>query len=93
MRRIVVIGGGPAGTLAAISAKKHDPSAEVRFWSAYSLGQLCRFKDFGNTEEVLRDLHEVAASDHAEVPKWGLVSKEAAEAIDEISKRAEDEES
>lgn len=28
-RRIVVIGGGPAGTWAAISAKKQDPAAEV----------------------------------------------------------------
>ena len=29
MRRIVVIGGGPAGTFAAIAARKHDPDASV----------------------------------------------------------------
>lgn len=29
MRKILVIGGGPAGTFAAIAAKKHDPAAAV----------------------------------------------------------------
>jgi len=54
-----------------------DPAVEVRFWSAFALGQL------GDRKAIV-ELQRVAATDKDTLPKWGEISKEAADAIERI---------
>lgn len=54
-----------------------DPSVEVRFWAAYALGQL------GN-KTAIPELERLAATDKAILPGWWEVSKEAADAINNL---------
>ncbi len=54
-----------------------DESPEVRFWSAYALGQL-------GDVRALAALKEVKATDHVVLPGWGKISDEAADAIKQI---------
>ena len=54
-----------------------DESPEVRFWSAYALGQL-------GDSRALVALKEVKATDHVVLPSWGKISDEAADAIEQI---------
>ena len=56
-----------------------DQSPEVRFWSAYALGQV-------RAESAVAALETMASSDDAVVPGWWSVAKEAAGAIEEIRK-------
>ena len=57
-----------------------DPSAEVRFWSAFALGTMrCR--------QALPALQRLAQTDHALLAGWWLVSAEASDAIDHIEGR------
>jgi len=67
-----------APLLAALS----DPSAEVRFWAAFALGQL-------RSRRALAKLKRLAATDAARVPGWGTVRREAATAVEYISGRAD----
>ena len=54
-----------------------DDSAEVRFWSAFALGQL-------GVSEALPELKRLATTDTAIVPGWGAVKQEVEEAIKAI---------
>jgi len=54
-----------------------DQSPEVRFWSAYALGHM-------KAESALAALESLAASDHALVPGWWSVAREAADSIEII---------
>lgn len=54
-----------------------DPAPEVRFWSAFALGQM----DAG---AALNELRRVATTDEAMCPRWWLVRDEAADAIAHI---------
>lgn len=60
----------------------NDASAEVRFWSAFALG------DLGDAQ-VLSDLEQIFATDDGVLPGWGRVSDEAASAIERIRARCE----
>lgn len=61
----------------ALIAALSDPSAEIRFWVAFALGQIgCR--------DALPYLRKVAVTDTREVPGWWSVSKEASDAMKEI---------
>jgi len=68
---------GAKSAVPALLATLDDPSAEVRFWSAFALGEL-------GGPESLPELGRVAARDMTDVPGWGTVSHEAAEAIERI---------
>ncbi len=54
-----------------------DQSPEVRFWSAYALGHM-------KAESALAALESLASSDHAVVPGWWSVAREAADSIEII---------
>ena len=58
-------------------AKVRGEAAEVRFWSAYALGHM-------KAESALAALESLAASDHALVPGWWSVAREAADSIEII---------
>lgn len=62
----------------------HDPSAEVRFWAVFTLGQVAG-------EEVIPDLERLAATDHEVVPHWWSVGREARDAVEAIRSRTEDQ--
>jgi len=68
---------GAKSAVPTLLAALNDPSAEVRFWSAFALGEL-------GGPESLPGLQRVAARDMADVPGWGTVSQEASEAIERI---------
>ncbi len=55
----------------------HDPSPEVRFWTAFALGQI-------GSHEGEPVLEQLAETDHASVEGWGKVSAEAAMALETI---------
>jgi hypothetical protein len=57
-----------------------DDSAEVRFWAAFSLGEL-------GDPGALPELARVASTDTGVVEGWGTVRKEAADAINTIEGR------
>jgi HEAT repeat protein len=57
-----------------------DPSAEVRFWAAFTLGQVAG-------PEVIPELERVAATDDEVVPHWWAVGREARDAIESIRGR------
>jgi HEAT repeat protein len=54
-----------------------DESSEVRFWSAYALGEV-------GDVRALPELERVALSDHDSLPGWWSISKEATNAIEAI---------
>jgi len=68
--------------VAALIAVLSDPSAEVRFWAAFALGEL---KD----PAALGALERLAQTDDAAVPRWGSVRDEAAAAIETIRARSD----
>lgn len=55
-----------------------DEAPEVRFWSAFALGQL-------GAGEALSELQRLVEEDHDEIPGWHSVSQEAADAIKAIN--------
>lgn len=57
-----------------------DPSAEVRFWAVFSLGQLA-------DTDVVPELERVLIEDDAVVPGWWSLKKEAHDAIQSIRSR------
>ncbi|MDQ1394552.1 MAG: hypothetical protein QOF30_3529 [Acidimicrobiaceae bacterium] len=57
----------------------NDPSAPVRFWSAFGLGKL-------RTTSAMPSLRAMTV-DTTPVPGWGTVGEEAADAIDTIEGR------
>lgn len=63
-----------------------DPSAEVRFWAAFALGELGGPGTPGASEAV-PELERLAATDREAVPGWWSVSKEAADALDRLRTR------
>ncbi len=65
------------GALAALG----DPSAEVRFWAAFALGE-------AGDPSVISALEDVARSDSGSIPRWGSVRQEAAAAIERIVERS-----
>lgn len=56
-----------------------DPSDEVRFWSAFSLGIV-------GGEDAIPALMRLANEDHKVLPGWGSVSDEAVNAIENIKR-------
>lgn len=58
----------------------HDPSAEVRFWAAFTLGQVADL-------DVIPELERLAATDDEVVPHWWTVGREAKDAITAIRAR------
>ena len=61
----------------ALIAALTDSSAEVRFWSAFALGEL-------KERQSVSALARLAANDQTILPDWGMVGEEAAKAIDKI---------
>lgn len=58
-----------------------DDSPEVRFWSAYALGEL-------GDKKALPELERLATIDEAVLPEWGKISNEAASAIESIQAKS-----
>ena len=56
-----------------------DNSAEVRFWSAFALGEI------GNPKAI-PELEKLSAEDKTNLPKLGLVSQEARRAMERIGR-------
>lgn len=54
-----------------------DPSAEVRFWSIFALGEL-------KVKKAIRELERVAATDNTILPGWWSVGEEASNALKKI---------
>jgi HEAT repeat protein len=71
---------GDARAVPALLAAIQDPSAEVRFWAAFALGQL-------GGPEVLPDLQRLVDTDDAVIPGWWSIHKEALDAMDHVRKR------
>jgi HEAT repeat protein len=63
--------------LAALLHALRDPSAEVRFWAAFALGNL-------GDEAAIPALERLAARDVESVPGWWSVRKEANDSIAQI---------
>lgn len=61
----------------ALIAMLTDASAVVRFWSAFALGEL-------KEQQAVPALARLVADDQTVLPNWGVVSEEAAKAIDKI---------
>jgi HEAT repeat protein len=59
-----------------------DSSAEVRFWSAFTLGSL-------GSIEALPELTRLTQTDHTLLPAWGSISQEAANALANIQRARE----
>ena len=73
-----LIGFRNPSTITLLIACLADEASEVRFWSAFALGQL-------GAVEALPELQRLASEDHAEISGWHSVSQEAADAIKAIS--------
>jgi HEAT repeat protein len=63
--------------LAALLHALRDPSAEVRFWAAFSLGNL-------GDEAAIPALERLAARDEESIPGWWSIRKEANDSIKQI---------
>ncbi len=74
--RIFVFGGQSPAIVPLILALS-DSEPEVRFWSAFALGQI-------RARQALPMLKRLAATDDATVPDWWSVKKEAADAVSTI---------
>lgn len=61
----------------ALTATLSDPSAEVRFWSAFALGQL-------RDKRAIPALKNVVENDKAILRGWWAIAKEAKDAIKQI---------
>lgn len=57
-----------------------EPSPEVRFWSAFALGEM-------HSTRALPELQRLAETDHVKCRNWWLVSEEAADCIERIHGR------
>lgn len=66
-----------SGAAAVLMTALSDPSAEVRFWAAFGLGQLGAW-------HALPQLELLASTDAARLPRWGTVREEAIKAIERI---------
>jgi HEAT repeat protein len=75
-----LIGPGERRAVPALIAALRDPSAEVRFWAAFALGEL-------RDPAALSALQHLAQADKATLPGWRSVSEEAAAAIENIRAR------
>ena len=71
---------GDGRVIDPLRAALQDPSAEVRFWAAFALGEL-------GDPRALGDLEHLAATDRSKLPGWGMVGEEAAAAIESIKLR------
>jgi HEAT repeat protein len=72
-----LVNGHRKETHAVLLRNLQDPSKEIRFWSAYALGQI-------RERKALPMLRKLAECDHRSVKGWWSVSKEARDAIDLI---------
>jgi HEAT repeat protein len=68
---------GDVTAVGALIRALSDPSAEVRYWAAFALGQI-------GDRRALPRLRKLAASDTGRIPQFGSVRDEAAAAIDHI---------
>jgi HEAT repeat protein len=69
--------------LAALLHALRDPSAHVRFWAAFALGNL-------GDEAAIPALERLAARDTESVPGWWSIRKEANDSIKQILLRKRD---
>jgi HEAT repeat protein len=58
-----------------------DTSVEVRFWSAFALGEL-------KVRRAVNKLEKLVAKDDEILPGWWSVSKEASDALDRIRSKS-----
>jgi HEAT repeat protein len=65
------------GAVPALVPCLSDESASVRFWAAFALGNV-------GGDDVIPELQRLADTDHAVVPGWWAVSKEAADSLERI---------
>jgi HEAT repeat protein len=63
--------------LAALLRALNDPAPEIRFWSAFALGNL-------GDERAIPALQQLAARDSESVPGWWSIRKEALDSIEQI---------
>jgi DNA-directed RNA polymerase specialized sigma24 family protein len=68
------------GAVASLVTALGDPSADVRFWAAFALGEL-------GSADIVPELAHLAATDEAVVPGCWSVGQDAAEAIVRIGER------
>jgi HEAT repeat protein len=66
-----------ASVVGALLDSLKDPAVEVRFWSAFALGEL-------GVKQAVPALKQLAASDESVLQGWWSVSKEASDAIRQI---------
>jgi HEAT repeat protein len=71
------LGDRESEVLAALLHALRDPSAEVRFWAAFALGNL-------GDEAAIPALERLAARDTESVPGWWSIRKEANDSIKQI---------
>jgi HEAT repeat protein len=74
---------GDTRAVKALLSASEDPDVEVRFWSAFALGQLVSEDD----SESLAKLERMVETDHALCPGWRTVSEEARSAIEHVRSR------
>jgi HEAT repeat protein len=65
----------------ALISGLEDASVEVRFWSAFALGEM-------KVKRAISKLEKLAAEDDEVLPGWWSVGKEASNAIDRIKSRS-----
>jgi len=70
-------GTGNERVVQALRACLSDPSATVRYWSAFALGEL-------RASKAMPELEQLVATDQGEVEGWGRVQEEAMRAIEKI---------
>lgn len=75
-----LVGGSDDAALDVLLDSLRSPAPEVRFWSAFALGKI-------GDRRAIPELERLAAHDHAVVPGWWSVSKEATAAIAAIAAR------
>jgi HEAT repeat protein len=65
----------------ALLVALRDRAVEVRFWSAFALGELGAW-------QAVPELEQLARVDHTVLPGWWAVGKEAKNAIEKIKKHS-----
>ena len=68
-------------TIEALKVCLSDPQVEVRYWSAFALGEL-------GVESALPELRRLASIDESSLPDGSSIKEEAADAINKINDRA-----
>lgn len=68
---------GDTHAVAQLIGCLRDKSVEVRFWSAFALGQI-------GDRRALPELKRLATTDEELLPGWWKISKEAADAVEQI---------